>query len=117
VPISDIVLNTSPAFLPRPISVSGGDLGGSFVSLSGGEASASSPAADDDSPASRRSSHIAAAGETPSIKWDNTLNDVASLSSGPAAGSQQWLDDFLNHVGQSQTKWNPNAGIRIRPAN
>jgi Ca2+-binding RTX toxin-like protein len=117
VPVSNIVLNNSPAFQPPPISVRGGDLGGSFVSLAaglGGGTSASNAVADD-APAAPHSSHHAS--QAPAIKWDNTLDDVANLSAGPATGSQEWLDDFLNHMGQSQTQWNPNAGIRIRPAN
>jgi hypothetical protein len=38
------------------------------------------------------------------------------LASTPSTDSQDWLDDFLNHLGQNETRWNPNAGIRVRPA-
>jgi len=32
-----------------------------------------------------------------------------------SGGSPDWLDDFLNHLGQDEALWNPNAGIRVRP--
>jgi hypothetical protein len=34
---------------------------------------------------------------------------------GSSNASQDWLDDFLNHLGQNETQRNPNAGIRVRP--
>ena len=43
------------------------------------------------------------------IAWDSSL-DV-----GPAGASQDWLDDFVNHLGQNEAVWNPNAAIRVRP--
>jgi hypothetical protein len=50
-----------------------------------------------------------------SINWDNDLGAVEHLASGPSNGSQEWLDDFLNHLGQEKSQWNPNASIRVRP--
>jgi len=41
---------------------------------------------------------------------------VDSLDGGVAGNSKDWLDDFLNHLGQDETLWNPNAGIRVRPS-
>jgi hypothetical protein len=31
------------------------------------------------------------------------------------AVGQEWLDDFLVHLGQNESLRNPNAGIRVRP--
>jgi len=53
--------------------------------------------------------------ETTSINWGNDLDSVQHLAAGPSNGSQEWLDDFLNHLGQDETQWNPNASMRVRP--
>jgi hypothetical protein len=54
------------------------------------------------------------AGETAAIDWGSpglgTLDQLGSSND-----SQDWLDDFLNHLGQNQTQRNPNAGISVRP--
>jgi hypothetical protein len=36
-------------------------------------------------------------------------------SSKDSHDSQDWVDDFLNHLGQNATQRNPNAGISVRP--
>jgi hypothetical protein len=92
-----------------------GDLGKSFVSLSA-SLTGGLPASDEPQTPARHSSRLVdSARETASINWDNGLDAVEHLTSGPANGPQEWLDDFLNHVGQGQAQWNPNAGIRVRP--
>jgi hypothetical protein len=54
------------------------------------------------------------AGEAAVIDWGSaglgTSNQLGSSDE-----SQDWLDDFLNHLGQNQTQRNPNAGISVRP--
>jgi hypothetical protein len=96
------------------------DLGKSFVSLSasltGGIPTGSTVPQDDvSSPEHHSSRNINSAKETTSINWQNNLDAVEHLASGPSNGSQEWLDDFLNHVGQNKTQWNPNASLRVRP--
>jgi len=100
-----------------------GDLGGSFVGLGlslgwsndAATAPAVAPPPADAPAAGHHSSSVNAAAGTPNagkpavIAWDSSL-DV-----GPAGASQDWLDDFINHLGQNETVWNPNAGIRVRP--
>jgi len=41
---------------------------------------------------------------------------ISTTNPSSDAGSQDWVDDFLNHLGQDAAQWNPNASIRIRPA-
>ncbi|UVO40540.1 hypothetical protein KUL72_23840 [Bradyrhizobium arachidis] len=96
------------------------DPGKSFVSLSasltGGAPKGSTvPQEDVSSPQQHSSRNINGAKETTSINWQNNLDAVEHLASGPSNGSQEWLDDFLNHVGQNETQWNPNASLRVRP--
>lgn len=97
----------------------GGGLGGSFVSLAAGAAGGRPAAvvASSDEPAtqqhtSRSSKEIGAA---PTINWDNRIDGAGIPAPGAAVGSPAWLDDFLNHLGQSEAQRNPNAGIRVRP--
>jgi hypothetical protein len=56
----------------------------------------------------------ALAGDSTVIDWGSaglgTSNQLGSSDE-----SQDWLDDFLNHLGQNQTQRNPNAGISVRP--
>jgi hypothetical protein len=52
----------------------------------------------------------------PTINWDSAFDVVADSSSVSAVGSPEWLDDFFNHLGQSEAQRNPNAGIRLRPS-
>jgi hypothetical protein len=88
----------------------------SFVSLDPGTAPASQVISADPPAADRPSSlPINQGGGKPTINWDNTIDGLGNSSSAPAAGSPEWLDDFLNHLGQSQAQRNPNAGIRLRP--
>jgi hypothetical protein len=50
----------------------------------------------------------------PVIDWGSSaLDRLSVLSTGT---SSMWLDDFLNHLGQTDRQRNPNAGIRVRPA-
>ena len=54
------------------------------------------------------------AGEAPTIDWGSAR--VGALDRlGSSNASQDWLDDFLNHLGQNETQRNPNAGIRVHP--
>jgi len=96
-----------------------GDLGGSFVSLSasltGGQDENAAAEGDLPGPAPHSSRTADKAKETTSINWGNDLDAVQHLASGPSNGSQEWLDDFLNHLGQDETQWNPNASMRVRP--
>jgi hypothetical protein len=54
------------------------------------------------------------AGEATVIDWGSeglgTLNQLGSSEE-----PQDWLNDFVNHLGQNQTQRNPNAGISVRP--
>ena len=111
-----------------------GDLGGSFVGLglplgwSSDAATApaaappsSEPAAD--APAAWHHSSIVnaagtrSAGKSAVIAWDGGQISAldGSLATGSSGASQDWLDDFINHLGQNEAVWNPNAGIRVRP--
>jgi len=96
------------------------DLDKSFIALSasltGGNPKSSTASQDDlSSPEHHSSRNINSAKETTSINWQNSLDAVEHLASGPSNGSQEWLDDFLNHVGQDKAQWNPNASLRVRP--
>ena len=55
------------------------------------------------------------AGEAAVIAWYSDGASVLGGDGGRSGGSQDWLDDFLNHLGQNESLWNPNAGIRVRP--
>jgi hypothetical protein len=115
--MSNIVLN------PTAVSLRGrgesDDLGKSFVSLAesltGGPTTGVATTQDEPSGAEHHSSRIVDGTRETKINWDNGLDAVDHLASGPSNGSQEWLDDFLNHLGQDQSQWNPNAGIRVRP--
>jgi hypothetical protein len=78
------------------------------------------PTGDETSPAGHHgsSANPAGAGKAAGaavIAWDADGNSMLERDSAELGGSQDWLDDFLNRRGQSQTQWNPNAGIRVRP--
>jgi hypothetical protein len=93
-------------------------VGGSFVSLTGGKASGHPVAAADVDapPPERHSSRPSDRGDAaPIINWDNRIDAVGEVARGPSAGSQEWLDDFLNHLGQNESQRNPNAGLRVHP--
>ena len=117
--VSNIVLRPGVKTAQSEGGDAGGDLGKSFVSLStsltGGLAASAEPHAEPEAPARHSSRLVDSAKETASINWNNGLDAVEHLASGPANGSREWLDDFLNHVGQDRAQWNPNAGIRVRP--
>jgi hypothetical protein len=120
VSVSSVVVPSAPAGSQATSStLPNGDLGGSFVSLTGGKATGQQAAtADVDTPSpERHSSRPSDRGDaTPIvINWDNRVEAVAQVTSGPSAGSQDWLDDFLNHLGQNGTQRNPNAGLRVHP--
>ena len=95
-----------------------GNLAGSFVTLGSGAPVNAPPAGEDAAGAGQQGSR-ANPSATPNgagaavIAWNAERNAaVDGLASGT---SQDWLDDFLNHLGQNETQWNPNAGIRVRP--
>jgi hypothetical protein len=113
-------------------SARGGDLGGSFVglglSLGWSSAAATAPVAAPPEPpagapaAGSHSSSVNAAGtqnagKAAVIAWnsDNISALAGSLDTGGSGASQDWLGDFINHLGQNEAVWNPNAGIRVRP--
>jgi hypothetical protein len=55
-------------------------------------------------------------GVKPTIAWDGAGNDLFDgLDSGASGQPPGWVEDFLNHLGQDESKWNPNAGLRVRP--
>ena len=127
-PTSDIILSvpiTPPAANP-------GGVGGSLITLGAaldwtdaaldwtGEGPAPAvtpPAASDDAPAAgHHGSSAKPAAAAPTIAWDSQrVGDVDGFGGGVAGAAQDWLDDFVNHLGQNETTWNPNAGIRVRP--
>jgi hypothetical protein len=89
----------------------------SFMSLEPGARAVAEVVSAEPPVVERHSSQPADQGGTkPTINWDNTFEGVANSSSVPAVGSSEWLDDFLNHLGQSEAQRNPNAGIRLRPS-
>ncbi len=125
-----------PGAVPQPTShvVDAGSLEGSLVSLEGpstlaqglavdlSRSRAGSPSAEISADPSQvdyypRSFHAVASGsneiDPPTVVWNN---DRASGSDSTADSSEStpgWLDDFLNHLGQTETQRNPNAGIRV----
>jgi hypothetical protein len=118
VPASEIVLGSVAS--PQAASNTSRDssIGGSFVNIGlSGSGAASVAIPEDASPAgSHGRLPNAAAGTAPIIDWGT---DRAGAWKGLASGSDQsqdWLDDFLNHLGRSEVQRNPNAGIRVRPS-
>jgi uncharacterized repeat protein (TIGR01451 family) len=55
------------------------------------------------------------AGEALTIDWSGTGALDQLDSSKDSHDSQDWVEDFLNHLGQNATQRNPNAGISVRP--
>jgi hypothetical protein len=122
-PPPNIVLGDGAASQPTSNTVRSDDLGGS----AGAAASRPVAAAQADTSAAERPSSRPSnpASEPPSMNFDNRIDALDRLASGSSAGSQDWLNDFLNHlgqsetqrnpIGQSETQRNPNAGIRVRP--
>jgi hypothetical protein len=51
--------------------------------------------------------------EAPRINWGSTRVDAFD-GVGSSSDSQDWADDFLNHLGQNAAQRNPNAGIRVQ---
>jgi hypothetical protein len=50
------------------------------------------------------------------INWDSDgLSSLDNRLSASAEGSKDWLDDFLNHRGQTGQQRNPNVGLRVLP--
>jgi hypothetical protein len=132
---ASVVVASAPVVLPGIAPSSGITLGGtvsapwfsgpvsspdpvqSFVSLDAGGRRVAEVVSEDPPVVERHSSQPSEQGGVkPTINWDNTIEEVANLSSGPTAGSPEWLDDFLNHLGKSEAQRNPNAGIRLRVA-
>jgi hypothetical protein len=112
---------TQPSATPKqaaPTLVGSGDpAGGSFVSLAAGAPGAGSAAGSStDQPAAQTQSSKSS-GKTspaPTINWDTQIDVTGSLASSTVT-SPTWVDDFLNHLGQSETQRNPNAAIKVRP--
>jgi len=48
------------------------------------------------------------------INWDRDGLGSSQLSAS-GEGSKDWLDDFLNHKGQTGQQRNPNTGLRVVP--
>jgi len=88
-----------------------------FVSLAAGAPGAGSAAGSStDQPAAQTQSSKSS-GKTspaPTINWDTQIDVTGSLASSTVT-SPTWVDDFLNHLGQSETQRNPNAAIKVRP--
>jgi hypothetical protein len=55
------------------------------------------------------------AGEASMIDWGSAGLGTSNQLGSSNKDSQDWLDDFLNHLGLNQTQRNPNAGISVRP--
>jgi hypothetical protein len=98
----------SSGFFEADAAETKGDLAGSGMMLASGSpafADIPLPDYDDAGSTSSRTSTEAAA-----INWDADQTG----SWGNAVGSTQaWLDDFVNHGGQTQQQRNPNAGLRV----
>jgi hypothetical protein len=99
------------------------NLGGSFVTLDPLTATGPTlPPAGEETPSaghqgsSAKPTGVDNSGGSAVIAWDSDGNSVLNGDSALSGGSQDWLDDFLNHRGQNETLWNPNAGIRVRPS-
>jgi hypothetical protein len=57
------------------------------------------------------------AGQAAIIDWgSNRISALDQLGTVSSKETSDWLDDFLNHLGQTELQRNPNAGIRVRPA-
>ncbi|HVC56950.1 MAG TPA: hypothetical protein VND95_13400, partial [Stellaceae bacterium] len=128
----DLLLSSilvGPDLLPPVAAAPSNGLEGGFVSLGGGPNASSDtfapPAggplgsADLPSPAPHHSDDKPPAGakngKPATIAWDSSgFGNADSLDGGLSGNSQDWLNDFLNHLGQDETLWNPNAGLRVR---
>jgi hypothetical protein len=114
-PVASTTL-TGQSFV-TPVSVLTADLGGN---LSGPSEIPPFVAASEPSQVANHSRLLSTSGARPDageatvIDWGSeglgTFNQLGSSDE-----SRDWLDDFLNHVGQNQTQRNPNAGISVRP--
>src|SRR5262249_30391375 len=87
----------------------GGDFSGSGISVAAPQ--------NDDQPEAQRSrpSGVVAAGKVPAIDWDSDRGGALDQLTS-SQDSRDWLDDFLNHLGQNAGQRNPNAGIRVQPS-
>ncbi len=125
-PMASLVLGGVAALKPASGAVHSGDLegggvvgvglGGSFVSLAAGRRPAAVASSEEPGAQQHTSRPSEEDGVAPTINWDNRIDLAANLAPSPAAGSPAWLDDFLNHLGQTEAQQNPNAGMRVRPA-
>lgn len=75
------------------------------------------PSVDLDASAGPGQQHSSAPIKRPTINWDAGVNKSLGRFDTAADDSPDWLDGFLNHLGQDQSVWNPNAGIRIQLTN
>jgi hypothetical protein len=121
VPASTIVLPPSVAaqFASQPASNS---TAGSFVNLEpsgtgAGQGTIQVQTSDDAAPigGSHSLPSNTAAGDAPMMLRGNERSAWSNLASATDE-SQDWLNDFLNHLGRSEAQRNPNAGLRIRPS-
>jgi hypothetical protein len=56
------------------------------------------------------------AGKAAVIAWNTDhIVGLDSFDAGSPGRSGDWLNDFVNHLGQSEDVWNPNAVIRVWP--
>jgi len=108
---SVVGVNTSVTNTAIP---TGGD---SFVSVTAGTASAASAtAASNDQPAAQaETSKSTTKGSSAPIIDLNKPIDVMAYQTSALSSTPAWVDDFLNHLGQTETQRNPNAAIRVRP--
>ncbi|HKS61475.1 MAG TPA: hypothetical protein VJT13_07250, partial [Xanthobacteraceae bacterium] len=92
-------------------------VGGSFVSLAGTAGTASATGVPSDQPAAQQQASVSSAkvSPAPTIDWSKPIEMTVNQAAGPVI-SPVWIDDFLNHLGQSEKERNPNAAIRVRPA-
>ncbi|HLF11268.1 MAG TPA: hypothetical protein VJA26_08635, partial [Gammaproteobacteria bacterium] len=65
----------------------------------------------------RSSSAPASMPNNPIIDWESSrISALDQLNTASSKATSDWLDDFLNHLGQTELQRNPNAAIRVRPA-
>jgi hypothetical protein len=117
-PISDIVVPTEPVGLLHK-SLGNGSLHGALSGDGDTSTLGAAPGSLEWSPPRSSSVRHAAATdgiETPTINLNGDGASVFDASVSPADRVPDWLDDFINHVGQDESLRNPNASLRVRPA-
>jgi hypothetical protein len=124
------VVMTPPAFVPSvapsalfptlaaamPMPIGGDVLKGWFASSESGSSTPAPAGTDSAVPQHQGSSRSATASQpAPTIAWNSNNGGSHRFDSGSDDDSQDWLDDFVNHLGQDAAQWNPNAALRVRP--